>query len=266
MNEVSMFNWALFLCLIAVCLPGVVVAIPKVLNGLEKTIVSNLKEGQKLPPKPVLILLTIVQNLVLVAIAAAVGVALAHRVGLQAPFFEALISGGELFSTVQPHIAPTLIVGVGGALIFIAAYYLVFRPRLDDHTLKVAEDLRVGLGAWSRILYGGIYEEVLTRWGLMTLLVWLGTLLAGSPTPAVIWIAIVVSGVLFGLGHLPSFLAAGCNKTPVFLTATISLNLWAAIIFGWLFWQHGLLSAILAHMIFHTVWLPFDWYFHGRPR
>jgi hypothetical protein len=264
MNELSSFNWVLFLCLVGVCLPGVLVAIPQVLSSLEKTILANLPEGKKMPPKAVLVLLTMTQNLILVAIAAAVGTALAHRVGLHAPFFESLVSGGPLLDALQPQIAPTLIGGVGGAIIFIAAYYLVFRPGLDEHTVKAMEDLRVGLGIWSRILYGGIYEEILTRWGLMTLFVWLGALLTGGPTSVVVWIAIVISGVLFGFGHLPGYLAAGCKKTPLFLTAMISLNLWAALIFGWLFWQVGLLSAILAHMIFHLVWLPFDMHFYGR--
>ena len=108
----------------------------------------------------------------------------------------------------------------------------------------------------------GIFEEVLTRWGLMSLFVWIGVLLANDPTPTVMWIAIVISGILFGLGHLPSHLALGCKKTPAFFTAVISLNLWAALIFGWLFWHYGLVSAILAHMVFHIVWLPFDLYFY----
>ena len=184
--------------------------------------------------------------------------------GLQAPFFETLVSGGSLPDTLLPQIVPALIGGIGGAIIFISAYYLIFRPRLDEQTIKSMETLRMGLGIWSRILYGGIFEEVLTRWGLMSLFVWLGALLVGEPTSVVVWIAIAISGILFGLGHLPSYLAAGCQKTPLFFTAMISLNLWAALIFGWLFWQYGLLSAMLAHMLFHIVWLPFDLYFYNR--
>lgn len=259
-----MFNWALFLILVGVSVPGVIVAIPQLLNTLEKTILNKLPEGKTIPAKSVLIIITMTQSLILIAVAAAVGTALSYRVGLHAPFFEALVSGGPLWDTVQPQIIPALIGGVGGAIIFISAYYLIFRPRLDDQTVKSMENLRMGLGIWSRILYGGIFEEVLTRWGLMSLFVWIGVLLANDPTPAVIWIAIVISGILFGLGHLPSYLASGCKKTPVFFTAVISLNLWAALVFGWLFWQYGLVSAILAHMVFHIVWLPFDLYFYRR--
>ncbi|HEY33075.1 MAG TPA: CPBP family intramembrane metalloprotease [Dehalococcoidia bacterium] len=259
-----MFDWLLFLCLLGVSTPGVIVAIPQVLNTVEKTVVSEPPAGQKIPPKPVLIIISISGSLTLIAIAAAVGTAVAYRVDLQTPFFEALVSGGSIWNALRPQIVPALIGGIGGSIFFIAAYYLIFRPRLDDQTVKSMENLRMGLGIWGRILYGGIYEEVLTRWGLMSLLVWLGSLLAGDPTALVVWIAIVISGVLFGLGHLPSHLAAGCQKTPMFLTLAISSNLWAALIFGWLFWQYGLFSAIMAHMLFHIVWLPFDLHFYRR--
>jgi len=259
-----LFDWLLFLCLLGVSIPGVIVAIPQVLNTVEKTIISKLPADTKIPSKSILIIVSITQSFILVAIATAVGTAVAHLVNLRAPFFEALVSGGSIWNALQPQIAPALIGGVGGSIVFIAAYYLIFRPRLDAQTVESMESLRMGLGIWSRILYGGIYEELLTRWGLMSLFVWLGSLLAGDPTALVVWISIVISGVLFGLGHLPSYLAAGCQKTPIFVTLAISLNLWAALIFGWLFWQYGLLSAMMAHMLFHIIWLPFDLYFYRR--
>jgi hypothetical protein len=72
----------------------------------------------------------------------------------------------------------------------------------------------------------------------------------------------VSSGLLFGLGHAPGYLAAGCQKTPMFFALMISLNLWASLIFGWLFWQYGLLAAMTAHMLFHLIWLPFDLHYY----
>ncbi len=76
-------------------------------------------------------------------------------------------------------------------------------------------------------------------------------------------IVYVVSGILFGLGHAPGYLAAGCRKTPALFATMISLNLWGSLIFGWLFWRYGLLVAMVAHSLFHLVWLPFD--LHQRP-
>ncbi|MBV7340124.1 CPBP family intramembrane metalloprotease [Chloroflexi bacterium TSY] len=192
------------------------------------------------------------------AIAAAIGTALAPRVGLRAPFFEALVAKEPVWPALTPQLVPTFLVGIGGSLLFVVVYYGVVRPRLDRQTLMHADNLRRKLGVWGRLLYGGIVEEILTRWGLMSLLVWGGVWLSGAVTSGVVWTAIVITGILFGLGHLPAHFAVGCRKTPIFIGSVIGLNLWVSLIFGWLFWQVGLLAAIVAHMLFHLVWLPFE--------
>ncbi len=260
-----MFNWSLFFCLVVVSVPGLLAAIPNLIGRLETTAADRMPPDKSLPPRPVLITATIAQSLLLVAIAAAVGTALAPRVGLAAPFFEALVSGQPLWEALQPQLVPALSLGVGGALLIVAAYYLFFRPRLDRPTVHSMEQLRMDLGPWARLLYGGIVEEVLFRWGVMSLLAWIGAALFGGPTPTLMWIVIVVSGVLFGIGHLPSYRLAGCQVTPLFLGLMILLNLWATLICGWLFWQYGLLAAMIAHMLYHLVWLPFDLYFFEKP-
>ena len=48
----------------------------------------------------------------------------------------------------------------------------------------------------------------------------------------------------------------------MFFAAMLGLNLWASLIFGWLYWQYGLLAAMLGHMLFHLVWWPFDLRFY----
>jgi hypothetical protein len=140
----------------------------------------------------------------------------------------------------------------------LAAYYGFFRRRLDAETVQAVDGLRIKLGIWGRVLYGGVVEEVLMRWGLMTFLVWLGALLVGRPSAGVIWAAILVSGVLFGLGHAPSHVAAGARPTPMFFSAIVFLNLWAGTIFAWLYWHYGLEAAMIGHALFHLVWWPVD--------
>lgn len=57
------------------------------------------------------------------------------------------------------------------------------------------------------MLYGGVTEEILVRWGLMTLLVWaLWRFLqggAGEPADAIVWVGIALSAFVFRLAHLP---------------------------------------------------------------
>ena len=96
--------------------------------------------------------------------------------------------------------------------------------------------------------YGGITEEILLRFGLITLLVWLLVKItrALEPTPTLMWIAIVGAAVIFGLGHLPAT-AALIALTPIVVLRAIVLNGIGGIIFGWLYWKRGLEMAIIAH-------------------
>lgn len=253
-----MFNWSLFLILVAVCVPGILVAMPRLLTQMEGLIANQAAPQQKRPSRETLAAVAVAQYLVIAAVFAAIGTALAPRVGLEAPFFAALAAGEFSWAALQPQLLPALLVGGAGALVFVAAYYGFFRARLDAQTLHASERLRNELGMAARVLYGGVYEEVVARWGLMSLFVWLGALLVGAPTAVVVWTGIVIAGIIFGLLHLPNYVAAGSRLTASFVSYAIVLNLWASLVFGWLFWQYGLAAAMLAHMIFHIVWWPFD--------
>ncbi|MCO5184950.1 MAG: CPBP family intramembrane metalloprotease [Anaerolineae bacterium] len=254
-----MFNWLLCILLIAISIPGTLVVLPRTMRSLQPTIEKNLKPGQPMPSARALLLISLLQAVALVAIAAVIGTLLTPEVGLSAPFFEAVTAGdwSVAWSSLLAQLPMSLWIGVGGALVFLVIYYRVFRPKMDPFNVELTEKMRSELGLAGRILYGGIYEEVLTRWGLMTLCVWLISLIIGLNT-ASLWLGIFVSGVLFGLGHLPGQLGAGARRTRLLIIAVIFLNLWASIMFGWLFWQVGLLSAMIAHMVFHIVWYPLD--------
>jgi membrane protease YdiL (CAAX protease family) len=98
-------------------------------------------------------------------------------------------------------------------------------------------------------LYGGINEEILLRLGLMTLLVWLAARLtrsAGQPGPGVMWTANILAALFFGLGHLPAT-AAVLPLTPIVVVRAIVLNGLAGVVFGWLYWRRGILTAMASH-------------------
>jgi hypothetical protein len=253
-----MFDWKLFLVLVLVCVPGVLVVLPGMLSTVEVTARKGLPEGKKLPRREVMLANMGGWALASIALAAAGGTALAPRVGFGAPFLEALISGEPAWPALRPQLLPALGLSVAGTLILLAAYYGFFRRRLDAETIDAIEGSRNKLGIWGRVLYGGIVEEVLMRWGLMTVLVWLGSLVVGEPSVGVIWAATLLSGILFGLGHAPSSIAAGAKPTPMLFALMIFLNLWAGTIFAWLYWQYGLEAAMIGHALFHLVWWPVD--------
>lgn len=109
----------------------------------------------------------------------------------------------------------------------------------------------------ARVLYGGITEELLLRWGLMTALAWLAWRFLQQrrgPVRAVfVWLAIAVSALLFAAGHLPAAsVLLGTMDVPV-VAFVIGVNTAFGLLFGYLFWRYGLESAMIAHALTHAV-------------
>jgi len=84
----------------------------------------------------------------------------------------------------------------------------------------------------------------------MTVIVWIFYKIKktpeGKPTTIGISLAIIITAILFGIGHLPitgSIIAI----TPLVIARAIVLNGIGAIIFGWLYWKKGLESAMISH-------------------
>lgn len=110
------------------------------------------------------------------------------------------------------------------------------------------------------VLYGGVVEEILMRWGLMSLFVlaaW--TVFAGrAPRPpgVAVWIGIVLAALLFAAGHLPVLIASGAEIGTPLLIRTLFWNALLGLLFGWLYATRDLESAMLAHAGFHFGLVP----------
>jgi hypothetical protein len=78
------------------------------------------------------------------------------------------------------------------------------------------------------------------------------------PTASLFWLAIVVSAILFGLGHLPAA-ASIWALTPIVIVRTITLNALLGIPFGWLYWRWGLEYAMLSHFCADLVLHGIPW-------
>lgn len=108
-----------------------------------------------------------------------------------------------------------------------------------------------------RFLYGGITEELILRFGLMSLVAFVGYRLLGrgdaTPSRGVLWGAVVVAALLFGAGHLPAASAAFGGLTPVLTLRTVLLNFVPGVVFGWLYWRRSLEAAMVAHGAFHVL-------------
>ncbi len=216
--------------------------------------------GKPMPfPMPVVRLLSLLQSAVLVGVAVFVGLVLSSKVGLSAPAAESLAYGRSFFRALMPQIVPGLIGGLVGGIAIIASG-LLWKPYLPAQLLSRAAGFNKILPALTRILYGGITEELLLRWGFMTFLVWASWKLfqkgRGTAHYGSFVLAIIVSSVLFGMGHLPlAILLNNHVATAPLLTYVVTANALFGFIAGFLFWKKGLESAIIAHITAHVVML-----------
>lgn len=233
----------LFVVLVAAGLLGVTVMIA--------TLLPQVLAGAELPaPLWVISLVSFAQSSILVALSVWIGVVTAPAVGLRAPATEAAVSGRPLMPALKPQLVPGLAAGIASGL-------LLFAFNANGPEAWVEVQARYYPPLYARVLYGGIVEELLLRWGLMSALLWLLWYFLqrrrGSPRSTYVWMAIVITAVLFGAGHLPTVAAVVGSLNANLVVFVVATNGVFGLLFGWLYWRYGLEAAMLAHAVTHLV-------------
>ncbi len=244
-----------FLALLGIGVPGILSLIPTVISQLEGLPPELLEL-----PKPVVALLALLNPLILMALGVAIGVLLAHRVGLRSLVAEKVRQGTAIWPELRPYLRMAFIAGLIFAVVVLGLDALInpFAGTALENVSAAGETPTFGallaqllLG----LLYGGIVEELLLRWGVMALFVWIGWRVAqrgqGLPSPVLVWTANILASLLFGIGHLPA-LAGMVALTPLIVIRTVLLNALGGVLFGWLFWKRNLETAMVAHAATHV--------------
>ena len=193
--------------------------------------------------------LLLAQPLLLLGVAVLVGAALAHRVGLRS-----VLAGTAAAAGLPRALARAAAAGLALGLA-LAGVDAAIAPQLGQawqQRLAAAPGGAAALAALATgLLYGGVAEEVMLRWGVMSLLAWLLLRLAGPrrQAPAMV-LAIVLAAALIGAAHLPA-LAAQVEPTPALVARTLLLNGAAGLLYGWLCWRRHLEAAMAAHAATH---------------
>jgi hypothetical protein len=242
------------LALLALALPGILSLIPVVMGQIEALPLDVLGELAEMPPALV-VALSLINPLILLLIAVVIGNLLAYRIGLRSLVAEKVSNGTPIWPQLRPH--TPLAFGVGVLFAFVVTGLDRVMDPFAGTDLVIEPATLAGLFSQLSLglLYGGIVEELLLRWGVMSLLVWIGWRLIqrgqGQAHPVLVWAAIILAAVLFGIGHLPA-MAGMVKLTPLIIFRTILLNALGGILFGWLYWRHNLESAMLAHAAGHV--------------
>lgn len=210
-------------------------------------LMPDLREAAQVP-LPAFVLIQVVQAMLLAGLLSLLGLRMGHRVGMGSPLMQAWLGG-----TASPDarsLRPLQAIGLGvcAAAAIIGASLALDRWLPEPlYAIEHAGRGQTALNGFLAAFYGGIVEELVARLFVLTLIVWL---LCGfgrrTPSPAIVWTAIMLAALLFGAGHLPPAVELW-GLSPLVVFRTVALNAVAAVVFGWLYWRRGIEMAMLGH-------------------
>jgi hypothetical protein len=220
------FHWGVFAALVALYFFGNLAGVPLL-----------VKIGAPIEPVWFWVAVTIVSALVI-----ALSLAMANRTGLGAPLLEGRLPKEDLPNWLRSGLSLCVL------MLFVEfPLGLIANLGVDPATYPFGWEL---LGASFK---AGVVEEILSRLFLVSLFVWLGSLVSrddeGRPTRGVFWAAILLAGLMFGWAHVDARLS---NPAGTFVGYALIMLLSSSlgIYFGWLFWKLGLEWAMFAHFIY----------------
>jgi len=208
------------------------------------------EELAALPPALVNVLI-LINPTILLLVAVAVGTWLYDKVGFKVPVISSLLNIEPIDTkrvfVQQLKYGVSLGLLAGAAIMMIVKIYGFF---IADELKTLDNQMELTLLA--RFMYGGITEELLLRFGVMTFLVWIIFKLTKKLNSTVYWIAIALSTLLFAVGHFPVVFGAISEPSFTLLSYILIGNSIGGLVFGWLYWKKGLEAAIIAHAFAHV--------------
>ncbi len=219
-----------------------------------------LISGQEAPlPMPVLYVVSTFQSSVFVVAMVFLGAWVSPKVNLGTPLIDAYINKSLNKINYKKVFLPATIGGVAGGVLLVL-FYSFFLAYLPSEFIENGKEFNPP--AYTRLLYGGITEEILIRYGLMSFFA-LGifriTQKKDSSVRAYNYIfAILVSSLIFAAGHLPVASLLSPVVTDYLVVYIILGNSILGLIAGFLYWRRGLEAAIIAHMVAHIVMIVVD--------
>jgi hypothetical protein len=138
--------------------------------------------------------------------------------------------------------------GLAFGIYMALADALIFRSVIPSSQVVLVS----GLSAFGRIAYFiplAVADELVFRLVLMSLLVWLFTAVAGLHARC-FWMAILGTALLIYPALHQPYLSA-LVPTPLTVLREIMLHGGAGILWGYLYWRHGLLAAVAGHIGAH---------------
>jgi membrane protease YdiL (CAAX protease family) len=258
------FPWRLFIFFCLVSIPASVAILPYSLALSANTGMlpnSSSSESVQLFFYALMIVSSAIQAVMYWPLTG-IGILAAQSLGLVgAPIFSALLYRRPIGVNVRKIVSSGALVGVAGGIVLMGLNEWIFTPWMEpDLAGTPFAENPPSFTPWQGLLASfsaGFNEELLLRLFLLSSIAWLGQKLlrrpAGMPGNAILWIANLLSALLFGALHLPNATMVGAPLTTATITSILAMNGLIGLAFGWLYWKYGLESAMLAHFLTDVV-------------
>jgi membrane protease YdiL (CAAX protease family) len=227
----------------------------------------GLQATAPVPPPPesmslgLLVLATMARNLVFLAPAAGLGLLVARRIGLGAPYLESRLDGGPRpaepwSSIVRPALfwaTVTALVAFGIDAFFQHVLHVDF-PAPEIHARINVAWWRTGLASF----WAPFSEEIFDRLFLLSLVAWLGMKLfrvsdEGRGRWIALWGANLATALFFGWYHIGNEELFAATVPGIVALRTILIILPVGLALGWLYIRRGLEAAILSHFVIDII-------------
>ena len=237
-----MMNWRVFGALFLLGLASAVPLIPVVVAQGEAGLTAD-PLGWRLAAAAVML-----GALLVYPAAIFCGLRIGGRFGLGAPLIEAWAAGREPEHTAR-RLGAGAALGAGFGLAGVLIALTLGGPP-GEADAAGADLIPLWTGV-AQAVSAGVGEEILFRFGLMSLFAWFFLKMlparGGGVNVYGMWLAIGSAGLVFASVH-----GAPEGESTAF-AGLQAARLLAGAGFGWLLWQHGLESAICAHFIYNMV-------------
>ncbi|WP_163536193.1 CPBP family glutamic-type intramembrane protease [Gracilibacillus sp. YIM 98692] len=227
------------------------ISIPYMLQ-MSKPVIENINQ-MGVPITPAQYVLGNGINIIVMAIVfSLIGVLLASKVGLKWDWIQSLFDKTKKTKWDKRYVWFSILWGIGSTIVISIMISTVFSQKIPQFIeINQNTDMTWWVGI-TTVFQGGISEELIMRFGLMTLVVWiLSSIFARTSDSIPAWIyyiSIIIAAFAFALGHLPLAQSIYGGLTFWVVTFIVLGNGFAGLGFGFLYWKKGLEYAIISHM------------------
>jgi membrane protease YdiL (CAAX protease family) len=204
---------------------------------------------------------TFIRNLLFLVPAAGIGLFVAPKIGLGAPYLESWLDGAPrpaepLSSIVWPALfwaTVTALVAFAVDAFFRYALGVDF-PAPEIHARIAVPWWRSGLASF----WAPFAEEIFDRLFLLSLVAWLGMKLfrvsgEGRGRWIALWVANVATALFFGWYHIDNETLFANPVPSIVALRTVLIILPVGLAFGWLYMRRGLEAVILSHFVIDVI-------------